>query len=66
VSPKISLQEKEIYSLDGAHKWEQLLQFVLKPLLLTVEKYCCDTYKKDCTSRLKPSEAASHPMSSAN
>ncbi len=29
-----SLQEKEIYSLDGAHKWEQLLQFVLKPLLL--------------------------------
>jgi hypothetical protein len=34
VSPKISLQEKEIYSLDGAHKWEQLLQFVLKSLLL--------------------------------
>jgi hypothetical protein len=66
VSTKIFIQEKKIYSLDGAHKWEQLLQFVLKPLLLGVEKYCCDTYKKHCTSRLKPYKGAYHPMSSAN
>jgi hypothetical protein len=37
-----------------------------KTSFATVEKYCCDTYKKHCTSRLKASKAASHPMSSAN